>query len=452
MRRSFVFPLLFLSFGVFAAEPNARNQANVITISKEELANRPDLVLRALEPALIQGNAETLQVILPIYQQLESQHQHPIALKWGEAILARSQQNYGQAVRLYREILAENAGNDAVRLQLAATLFVNNELEAAEDQFQKLRAEPLPPHILSLIDDYLNAISNRDRWTFGGGITYLNDPNINNAPKAGTTFGNWSAPKKESAEGVGYNLAIGKKWSWGNGFYNELKLNGNGKYYWDNRKYNEITARASVGVGFQNAQSNIALLPFMEQTLYAGTTRDSTTLKRFSKAGGATLEMQHWLNAKWQLNSTHEYAEQRYTTRQHLNGNSHFISFGGLYLVNAKQYWFANLNYTRMATRDKDDSYFRRGINLGWQQEWNWGLSTRLSASISQRRYKAPMPIFQITQRNKEYGAQASVWHRAVHYWGITPRLTYQFSRTRSNHSFYSYDKHRVFLDLSKTF
>lgn len=449
MRKLFITPFLFLSTAIFAQETAKQN---AISITKEELAQRPDLVLRALEPALIQGNAETLELIFPIYQQLDAQYHHPIATKWAQAILAKHQQDYAKSIRLYREILAENAGNETARLQLAITLFQNNELEAAEDQFQKLRSENLPEQILTLIDEYLNAISRKDRWTFSGGITYLNDPNINNAPKSGTTFGNWTAPEKESAEGVGYNLTVGKKWSLGNGFYNELKLSGNGKYYWDNRKYNEMTGRISVGGGFQNAKTNVTILPFMEQTLYAGGKKESHSLKRFSKSGGAAVEVQHWLTPKWQLNTSYEYGEQRYTSRKHLNGNYHFISLGGIYLANAKQYWFANLNYTRMATRDKDDSYFRRGVNLGWQQEWDWGLSTRFSASIHQKRYKAPMPIFNITQRNKEYGLQSSIWHRAVHYWGITPRLTYQFSKTRSNHSFYSYDKHRVFVDFSRTF
>lgn len=445
----FITSFLFLSTAIFAQETHKQN---AISITKAELAQRPDLVIRAIEPALIQGNAETLTVIFPIYQQLDTQYHHPLATKWAEAILARYQQDYVKSIRLYREILAENAGNEAARLQLAMALFATNELEATEDQFQKLRAENLPSNILNLIDEYLNAISNRDRWTFSGGLTYLKDPNINNAPKSGTTFSNWTAPQKESAEGFGYNLSVRKKWSWGNGFYNELKLDGNGKYYWDNRKYNELTGRASVGLGFQNAKSNIAIFPFMEQTLYAGGRAESRSLKRFSKTSGVNLDISHWINSKWQFNSTYEYGEQHYATRKHLNGNYHYISVGGLYLVNAKQYWFANLNYTRNSARDKDDSYFRRGLNLGWQQEWDWGLSTRVSFSFHQRRYKAQMPIFMLTRRDKEYALYSSVWHRAIHYWGITPRLTYQFNQHRSNHTFYRYDKHRIFIDFSRLF
>lgn len=430
--------------------PNKEN--NTIRMSADELINHPDLVLRALQPALIQGNTDTLNVIFPIYQKLSEEFHSPLLTKWSEAILARADNDLEQSIRLYREILAEHADNEPARLQLAAVLFSNNELEAAEDQFKKLRSEQLPVQITEIIDEYLNAIRQRDRWTFSGGVTYLRDPNINNAPKAGTTYGNWTPPARESAEGIGYNLNLGKKWSWGNGFYNELRLNGNGKHYWDNRKYNEMSGRMNVGLGFQNAKTDITLLPFMEQTLYAGGSNRSETLKRFSKSSGVALEWQYWLNTKWQLSSHYEYAEQRYISRKHLNGNLHYISFGGLYLANAKRHFFANINYNRTSTRDSDDSYFRRGITLGWQQEWSWGLSSRLSASFAQKRYKGAMPIFQITQRNKELGVQASVWHRAVHYWGITPRLTYNFTRTRSNHVFYSYDKHRLFLDFSKSF
>lgn len=441
-------------FSPTLSAPVRQTEASQRTVSmtSEQLQQHPDLVMRALEPALMSGNAQTLSIIFPIYQKLPSQYHHPILTEWAEAILAKEARDYQGAVRRYRSILAAQSGNEVVRLQLAVTLFANRELEAAEDQFQKLRAEPLPPEMTNLIDEYLTAIRRQDRWTFSGGLTYLNDPNINNAPKAGTTYGNWTAPKKESAEGVGFNLNIGKKWSWGNGFYNELRLNGNGKYYWDNRKFNEISGRGSVGFGFQNAKWDVEILPFMEQTLYAGGSAQSETLKRFSKSGGVGLEAQYWLTPKWQLNSNYEYEELRYVSRKHLNGNRHYLSIGGAYLANAKRYFFGSLSYQRSAARDADDSYFRRGLNLGWQQEWNWGLSTRLSVGVAEKRYKGPMPIFKLTQRNKEYSAQASLWHRAVHYFGVTPRLTYQFTRTRSNHSFYSYDKHRFFIDLSKSF
>lgn len=434
-----------------AAQNAAADQGESISMTKEELVHYPDLVVRAMLPAVIQGNMENVALLLPIYQQIPNEFKDDILTHWAEAIVAKQRQNYAESIRLYRQVLAAQADILPARLQLAATLFENNELEAAENQFQKLRAEPLEEGAQQLIGQYLAAISQRDRWTFNGGATYLNDPNINNAPKAGTTYRGWNAPKAESAQGIGFHFDIGKKWSWGNGFFNQLGLSTNGKYYWNNKKYNELSLRGDVGIGYQNAKYTLTLSPFIEQNLYAGGSK-SEVLKRFSKTAGSNVQFSYWLSPKWQWTNHYEYGEQRYVSRKHLNGNYHFASTGLLYFANAKQHWTLNLNYQRTSTRDRDDSFVRRGISVGWGQEWGKGLSTRLSLSAGQRQYKGAMPIFGLTQRNKEYGVQLSVWHRAVHFWGITPRLTYHFNKTNSNHPFYTYDKQRVFIDVSKRF
>ena len=428
------------------------NSTTVLSMTKEELAQHPDLVVRAMLSALALNNTDNVAFLMPFYQQLAEQYKDPLVEKWANAILEKQKKNYRNAIRLYRSVLAEQNDIIPVRLQLAIALFENNETEAAEDQFQKLRTEALSPELHFHIDQYLKAIANQNPWSFSGGLTYLNDPNINNAPKSGTRIGNWSAPKRQSGEGIGFNTEIGKKWAWGNGFFNELRLNASGKYYWDNEKYNEYTVRTGFGLGFQNAIQNITLLPFGEYTWYAGGSERSDTVKRFSKSGGGTLEWKYWLNPQWQINTTYEYAEQRYTTRKHLNGNYHFVGANLIYLANARQYWFVGANYNRTSTRDKDDSFIRRGVQLGWGQEWNWGLSTRISVNFAHKHYYAPMPIFNITQRNKEYGINTSIWHRAVHYWGITPRLTWSYSKVKSNHAFYTYDKNRIFLEFSKQF
>ncbi|WP_439243373.1 surface lipoprotein assembly modifier [Lonepinella sp. BR2474] len=429
-----------------------QTDSHSLSISKEELVHQPELVIRALLPAVAQGNAETVAILYPIYQKIDTQWQDPLLTQWQQAILARKAQHYSESIRLYREILAQHNDVLPARLQLAAVLFENKEYDAAEGQFEKLRSEKVAPEVARLIDTYINAIHQKDRWSFGGGLTYLNDPNINNAPKSGTTYGNWSAPKRQSAQGFGYNLDTSKKWSWGNGFYHQLDLSLYGKYYWNNKKYNEMTMHGGLGLGYQTGRSDLSLIPFWEQTLYAGGREGSESLKRFSKSGGGDLAFNYWLNPKWQWRANYQYSEQRYTDRKHLNGNTHYISSGLSYLRNAQQYWYLNLSYNRTSTRDSDDSYVRRAINLGWVQEWGKGLSTRVNLSYGQKNYKGPLPVFNITQRNKEYGAAFSIWHRAIHYKGITPRLTYSYHKTKSNHVFYTYDKHQVYLELSKRF
>lgn len=423
-----------------------------IKLTKTELSKQPELLTQALLTALVANNAENTLFLLPLYQQLPASQQELVLITWATALSDKYQQRYSQAIRQYRQLVADYPDNQIIRFQLATALFENNETEAAEDQFHKLQSEALPQAVNDVISQYLLAISARDEWKLQGGITYLNDPNVNNAPKSGTKLGNWRAQEQERAMGLGFWAELGKKWSLKNGFFNEFRLNGNSKYYWDNKKYNEYSLRGSLGGGYQSAVQRLTLLPFMEQMWYAGGNANSESAKRYSKGGGITLEWQYWLRPHLQWNNQYEYGEQRYTQRKHLNGNYHYLSSNLVYFNDSRQYWFVGANFNRTSTRDLDDSYIRRGVQLGWGQEWKLGLSSRLTLHYAHKSYYAPMPIFLVTQRNKEYGIQLNLWHRAIHFWGVTPRLTFAYNKVKSNHAFYSYDKKRVFLELTKTF
>ncbi|MFA9489412.1 MULTISPECIES: surface lipoprotein assembly modifier [unclassified Mannheimia] len=437
---------------VAQVQPKVQHSNKAISLSSQELIQQPELLNSAMLMALVTGHSENVVFLLPMYQKLPASEQNGDIIAWAKAVEAKSTQDYTQSIKLYRELLASYPENQPIRMQLAVTLFENRENEAAEAQFHKLQADKLPPEIANMISHYLDAISKQDRWIFQGGLTYLNDPNINNAPNAGTTYDSWTAPKKESAQGVGFHFEADKKWSWGNGFFHEFRLSGNGKYYWNNKKYNEYSLRESLGLGYQNAKQKITLLPFFEQMWYASGSSQSESTKRYSKSGGVNTRWQYWITPQWQSAITYEYAEQRYTRRQHLDGNYHFIAPSLYFYPNSQQYWFVGANFNRTSTRDLDDSFIRRGVSLGWGQEWKNGLSTQLSVRYARKQYRAPMPIFQITQRNKEYGVQASIWHRALHFKGITPRLTWQYNKVKSNHTFYSYDKNRVYIEFSHTF
>lgn len=433
---------------------NYQRTNDKLEMSKQTLAKHPELIARALLQAVIQGNAENVKLLLPIYESTPNQSNDVLLTQWALAILARHNQDHTQAIKRYRQLIAAKPDIPPANLQLAITLFENNELQAAQAQFHKLRADVLPYEMQVLIERYLQAIAYKDRWTVDGGLTYLNDPNINNAPKVNIIeqqAGVLRAEPKQSAEGMGMNASIGKRWSWGNGYFNTANLSGNAKYYWDNQKYNEASAHVRLGIGYQNSKMQVITTPFIEQTLYAGGSTDSQTLRRFSKSSGVSFDVNYWLTPKWQLSGSYEYTDQRYHTRKHLNGHSHFASTELIHYPNAQRQLYANLNYNQTNARDADDSFVRRGATVGWRQEWNKGLSTNLSASFAKKQHQGPTALFGVIHRN-EYGLQASVWHRAWHYKGITPRLTYQYHKNKSNHPFYSFDKQRVYISFTKQF
>ena len=372
-----------------------RNDKHTLSMTKEELAKHPDLIVRGLIPAVLQNNGEAVQLLLPLYQNLPKQD--PFLLEWAKAINAREEGRFSEAVTRYRTLFSQNSTILPLRYQLAQALFLNNDNEAAKDQFQKLRAE------------------------------------------------------QESATGFSYFAEAEKKWSLPHNYFTKFSIEGSGKYYWDNKKYNEFNGRVGEGLGYQTARFEISLTPFTERRWYAGGSSGSDSMKQYSKNSGARLDLTYWLNEKWQISTAVEYGEQRYNTRKHLNGNNYLWSNTLSYFPKSGQFWFVGADYNRENTRDKDNAYQRKNLRLGWGQEWGWGISTRISLAYARRTYKGA-DLFNIRQKNNEYQSAVTLWHRDLYFWGITPKITWSYQRVSSNHPFYSYDKNRIFLEMGKTF
>ena len=426
-----------------------RKDKHTLSITKEELSKHPDLIVRGLITAVSQNNGEAVQLLLPLYQNLSKQD--PFLLEWANAINAREERRFSEAVTRYRTLFSQGSTILPLRYQLAQALFLNNDNEAAKDQFQKLRAEQVSPESIVMIDQYLSALNRRDQWKFRGGLSFLNESNINNAPKASTRIGNWNAWERESATGFSYFAEAEKKWSLLHNYFTQFSIEGSGKYYWDNKKYNEFNGRVGAGVGYQTARFEISLMPFIERRWYAGGSSGNESMKQYSKNSGARLDLTYWLNEKWQISTALEYGEQRYNTRKHLNGNNYIWSNTLSYFPKSGQFWFIGADYNRENTRDEDNAYQRKNLRLGWGQEWGWGISTRISFAYARRTYKGA-DLFNIRQKNNEYQSAVTLWHRDLYFWGITPKITWSYQRVSSNHPFYSYDKNRIFLEMGKTF
>ena len=426
-----------------------RKDKHTLSIAKEELSKHPDLIVRGLITAVSQNNGEAVQLLLPLYQNLPKQD--PFLLEWANAINAREERRFSEAVTRYRTLFSQGSTILPLRYQLAQALFLNNDNEAAKDQFQKLRAEQVSSESIIMIDQYLSALNRRDQWKFRGGLSFLNESNINNAPKASTRIGNWNAWERESATGFSYFAEAEKKWSLLHNYFTQFSIEGSGKYYWDNKKYNEFNGRVGAGVGYQTARFEISLMPFIERRWYAGGSSGNESMKQYSKNSGARLDLTYWLNEKWQISTALEYGEQRYNTRKHLNGNNYLWSNTLSYFPKSGQFWFVGADYNRENTRDKDNAYQRKNLRLGWGQEWGWGISTRISLAYARRTYKGA-DLFNIRQKNNEYQSAVTLWHRDLYFWGITPKITWSYQRVSSNHPFYSYDKNRIFLEMGKTF
>ena len=424
------------------AVPQTAKQSKTVNMTAEELIAQPELLTRVLDSQLMLGNAENVEFLLPLYKKIA--HPDPLLILYSEAVVAENKGDMKTAIHHYREILSQNSDLTPTRFRLAAALFADNQDEAADDQFKKVLADPnLPPEVSNLTQQYQAALQKRQAWSFSGYFQYLQDNNINNAPKD-REYQGWETAKPEKAHGVGYGVSTQKDIALPKGHFWRIAADADGEFYWDNHKYDELTVRVSTGGGHKSLKSEIAVLPFFEKKWYGG--------KTYAHTPGLRVSAKHNLNANWQVSTALEVSRKKQKQYQYLNGNSYLTSLTAIYMPNPQRYFVGGVDYSGETAEDDSDAYNRLGGRLGWGEEWGKGVSTFVLLGAAHRKYKADAFLLDEPRRNKEYTVNASVWLRNVHFYGITPRLTFRYQRFDSNHFAYDYQKAKAFIELNKTF
>ena len=125
--------------------------------SKDYLKQNPEEFEELLSLLLVQGNAETLKELLPIYQQVPNYD--PSVIDWGNAIIATQNGDFDKAVALYRTLNSQLPNVAILRFQMAMALFYNQQFEAAKLEFEKLRSGTESEEDIAVINKYLEAIN-----------------------------------------------------------------------------------------------------------------------------------------------------------------------------------------------------------------------------------------------------------------------------------------------------
>ncbi|MCW9697943.1 porin family protein [Avibacterium sp. 20-129] len=422
-------------------------------ISEKDLINNYELTEYILKLAISQKHKELIEDILLIYNKFPQKK--TILVLFTQGVSAKLQQHYDVAISYFRQILAINPNLNPVRIELATTLFADQQLTAAKEQFEKAKAEPnLPANIAYLLEQYLNAIEQHSDWQNNLSFNYLRDPNVNNTSHTqeieNTGFIKSKEMLPQSAHGIAYHFNLSKEYNLFSNHYIYFENTLWGKYYWDNKDYNDILNRTYLGYINKSAVQNWKILPFYG--------RRWVGKHRYQWEQGLRGELSRWLSPNWQISTALEYSKQRYFSQLGSNGFNQLASITALWLRNARQYFYTGIDFNREKTRVRQYSSDIKTLRLGWGQEWRKGISSRLSFSFAKRQYKAEaklggiLPLGKI-RSDKIYQAQLMLWKRDWHLWGITPKLQLSWKKQVSNiPSMYSYQSKNINLLFDKSF
>lgn len=425
------------------------------------LAERQDLFEQVFLSHLANGRSADLAKMSELYKTVPAEKRDDSLIEWAEAMLL-AEKSLNQSVRAYRSLAAKFPENDFIRFQLANFLFANQEFDAAKGQFEKLRSSPnVNQQDIEIFDKFLQSIAKKDKWNVSMGMQFLNDKNLTELADKGTsmTLANGAtitqSTPKEKGTGLRVNIGVEKQWSLDNGRFITLESDVNNKYYWNNKGFNELNGYLGTGYGYADARLNLKATPYLSKRWYAGgSSEGKQRLKSYTHNYGLSLSGSYWITPSLKYSANYNYSYEKYHNQNYkkrYNGAFNTLGNSILYLNGPKQYWGGGVDYSRRSAKEKSSSYNRTGVRLFWGQEWPLGLSTSTSLGFAKRHYQKA-GLLGIKQKNNEYSTNVSLWHKAVHYAGFTPRLTFNYQKIKSNIPIFSYDKKQMFMEVEKTF
>lgn len=422
--------------------------------AKQYLRQNPQLLEETLSLLIKNNDAKTLAELLPLY--LTYAQRDESVVDWANAIIAMDKGNVKEAIRLYRKINAALPNIRSVRFQLAVALFQNKQYDAAKNELIKLRSNSdLTKQDIEALDQYISFIDSQNRWNINFNLSYLNDKNLTNAPPEGTKLDTGLAvsSKHEKGKGFDYSLSADKKFYLGNQYFTALHTNLDGKYYWDNKNFNDVTTGAGLGFGYQNAKLEVELQPKYSQRWYGLGTAGDGKLHRHSDTKGVGFSFNYWLTPQWNYQNYSEYNSTSYEDPYTINdGKFTLLSNTLMYLPSQRRYFYTGVDYLNKNASEKDYTFERKGLRLGWGEAWNRGISTRTSIGYARKNYDGVSRYTQIKGKDKEYDANFSIWKRDLSLLGLTPKLSWNYRKVDSNDPFNEYSKNSFNLMFSKTF
>ncbi|WDU52118.1 surface lipoprotein assembly modifier [Taylorella equigenitalis] len=428
-----------------------KEQQTTVEVTSKEIASNPDLIVRAMLYALINNNIDDIVFLYPYYEALPPEAKEPVVHSWASGVYGVYSNKVHEGISDLREVISQRPDIVQARIQLAMALYLDNQYIASKDQFQKLKGEGGENSgLVQLSDTFIERIENKSDFEFTINARYIVDDNLNQAPENPDLGGGWKAEPAKSDRGLGLSVNIAKRFVIADNFFADINLNSNGKFYKKYGRQNELNNRLSLAIGHSEAKWSLFTGPIFGLDLN-GQNQEQKKLDKYSRSLGMSINGNYWLTKNIRSFAYVEHSRLYHTQRKHLNGRQSFASLGLSYFPNARHNIYLLADFLRYKAKFKDDSYVRKGLRLGLIKEWNGGLSTQLEASKHLKTFDG-IGFFNKVQTNHDYELGVTIWHRNLHFAGLTPRINYTYHKTKSNVALYAYNKHNVYFSVSKSF
>ena len=462
--------LLPLSLAAFADAPPApvffdEHPGDKIP-SSEELAGQDEPAPAAVSDGLSTGSAleerinravirqdwDALTDLLAQYRTRPDRDQ--ILYDYALGALRRSQLRHDEAVALYRGIVLRQPDLAYPRFDLGVMLFENKQYREAAAELERAKPD-LQPDMQQLADHYLKAVKDAQSWQPEASLQYEATDNVNSA--SATEIIEWGGRQwhktadslPQSAHGFRYGLGLSREINLGGHHFAYGNLSGDGVHYWDNREFNEQSVNLAAGYKNRSITRSFGIVPFAEQNWLGGS--------RYNRSFGAHADFSRRLNARWRVMLNAGYVRKHYQDhRMAARYDAEMPLAGATLLYTAPKNWlfYGGADWSHDITKEAEQASVRKGVRLGMVKFFSDGLGLRANLRYTRRTFDAPGElVYRFIRKDREYQANASIWHDKIAWKGLVPHLNMRYLRTDSNMSgFYSRRNMQWFVSVEKQF
>ncbi len=365
------------------------------------------------------------------------------------AMIEHERGNLEDAIRIYREILANDPKLTAVRAELARALYDNKEDRSAAHHLFLLRASARTTNAQRTFDAAINAIEARKTWSFNVWGSIAPSTNFNNGTNlevvnvGGIDFEVGNQAREQSGIGfrgggnIGYNLRLKRDLSL-------IVSSGTNLVQYDGVRFDQTALNQTALLRYRQPKYSVAVGAVSTQGWYGA--------DEFMWTVGPQAIISYLVTPKAQLYTQLKHVWNRYEEATYLDGWTSSATTQLKYAFNDTTMLFARVGVGRTETqRDHLDNW--NGIGgAGLYHELPWGLTGFAEASVRHAVSDGDYPLLGDRRRQTLATGRMSITKRDFYWRGLAPQLEYTYVRNFSNDALSRFDSHGLALTVTRAF
>jgi hypothetical protein len=357
------------------------------------------------------------------------------------------------AIAELRVILAEHPRLDRVRLTLATALRATGDEEGARHHYELLLGSELDPDLDRQIRSSLATLGADKSWSLSTYFSVIPSTNVNSGTGSdvisigGVTFRPADGSKQQSGTGVeygfeaGYRLPLSNDWSL-------IAKGGVSRRDYRGSEWDETNPAGSLGV-----MRNIAVGYWGAEAVVSQTWATIDSGHRAAiDSYGARLYGRFVPGSSWRFDATAEILARDYRYADVLDGYRVSAQTTIDRIIDSSRF-FRGLGSGVYEKAERGDlTYHDLTLGAGLFNEWSYGISTYVQASVAGRWYHGDFAFAGEPRRDLRANGLLRIAKRDFTVLGFAPYWQVSYTTNRSNVGLYEYDKFDLDLGWTRSF